>query len=59
MIHLRLRQYERGLSWLVKACEERAAALAFFYRNHTSGVFDPIRQDTRFRQVQQCAGVTN
>ena len=59
MIHLRLKQYERGLSWLVKACEERAAALAFFYRNQTSGVFDPIRHDRRFRQVQQCASVTN
>jgi TolB-like protein/DNA-binding winged helix-turn-helix (wHTH) protein/tetratricopeptide (TPR) repeat protein len=59
MIHLRLKQYERGLSWLVKACEERASALAFFYRNQASGLFDPIRQDARFRQVQQCAGVTN
>lgn len=59
MIHLRLKQYERGLSWLVTACEERAAALAFFYRNHTGRLFDPIRHDKRFRQVLRCVGITN
>ena len=58
MIHLRLKEFERGLSWLLKACEERAAALAFFDRNYTGSLFDPIRNDKRFQQVLQCAGVT-
>lgn len=59
MIHLRLKEFERGLSWLLKACEERAAALAFFYRNYTGSLFDPIRNDQRFQQVLRCTGVTN
>ena len=59
MIHLRLKEFDRGLSWLLKACEERASALAFFDRNHTGSLFDPIRNDKRFQQVLRCAGVTN
>ena len=58
MIHLRLKEFERGLSWLLKACEERAAALAFFSRNYSGRIFDPIRTDKRFEQVLRCAGVT-
>ena len=58
MIHLRLKEFERSLYWLVKACDERAAALAFFQREHSKRQFDPIRKDKRFQQVMQCAGVS-
>ena len=58
MIHLRLKEFERGLTWLLKACDERAAALAFFHRNYTGSLFDPIRNDKRFQQVLRCTGVT-
>jgi len=58
MIHLRLKQFQRALDWLVKACDERASALAFFERVHTGRQFDPIRKDQRFRRVMQCAGVS-
>jgi TolB-like protein/DNA-binding winged helix-turn-helix (wHTH) protein/Tfp pilus assembly protein PilF len=58
MIHLRLNQFERALDWLVKACDERASALAYFHQVHTGRQFDPIRKDERFRRVMQCAGVS-
>jgi TolB-like protein/Tfp pilus assembly protein PilF len=54
MIHLRLKQYDRALQWLVKACDERAAALAFFPMLHKGRQFDPIRNDKRFAQVIDC-----
>ena len=59
MIHLRLKEFDRSLQWLVKACEERAAALAFFPLLHNGRQFDPIRADTRFEHVLRCtdAGV--
>jgi TolB-like protein/DNA-binding winged helix-turn-helix (wHTH) protein/tetratricopeptide (TPR) repeat protein len=55
MIHLRLKQYDRALQWLVKACDERAAALAFFRMLHNGRQFDPIRNDERFAQVIDCS----
>jgi hypothetical protein len=57
MIHLRLKELERSLSWLLKACEERASALAFFQWVQAGRQFDPIRNDKRFQQVMTCAGV--
>ena len=54
MIHLRLQEYDRSLQWLVKACEERAAALAFFPQLHAGRQFDPIRKDQRFEHVMRC-----
>ena len=59
MIHLRLKAFDRSLQWLVKACEERASALAFFPLLHAGRQFDPIRTDKRFEHVLRCAGVTN
>jgi len=32
--------------------------LAFFSRNYSGRIFDPIRTDKRFDQVLRCAGVT-
>lgn len=58
MIHLRLKEFDRSLQWLVKACEERAAALAFFPQLHTGRQFDPIRKDQRFEHVMRCTGAS-
>jgi tetratricopeptide (TPR) repeat protein len=56
-LHLVLGQPARGLFWLQQACVERSVGLVYFQASYTEPLFDPVRDDPRFRQVLQCARV--
>lgn len=57
-LHLLLNRTDRALFWLERACEERAAPMAFLQYTYSAAGFNPVRNDPRFDAVLRCAGVT-
>ena len=55
MIHLAADQHDRAFHWLRQACLDRPPALTFLKSAQATPVFDPIRDDPRFRDILECA----
>ena len=53
LIHLGLGDYDRALSQLARAFEQRAGFLAYL---HVEPMFDPLRKDPRFRELERRLG---
>ncbi|MDQ3805543.1 MAG: tetratricopeptide repeat protein, partial [Acidobacteriota bacterium] len=53
VIHLGLGEHERALEWLARAFEERTGFLVFL---RVEPMFDPLREDPRFRELEARIG---
>jgi TolB-like protein/DNA-binding winged helix-turn-helix (wHTH) protein/Tfp pilus assembly protein PilF len=55
VLRLRLGDTSEALSWLNRACEERAPQFAFFDVLSKQSAFDPVRRDPRFDAILRCS----
>jgi tetratricopeptide (TPR) repeat protein len=53
--HFTLKNYEKAVTWLMTACDERNPQMAFFHLMEKNKLYDPLREDPRYPALMVCA----